>query len=298
MLNLDWYRSFIAVYKSGTVSDAAKMRFLSQPAITQHLTALENTIGSKLFTRTPRHMVPTDIAKELYNQIMPPLQRLEEISFKSRQSTLKHEKPLIRIGAPLDFFKEKTLSELDTQRFRYQIKFGDTPNLIEDLTRGELDCVVASQRISIQHIEYQKIYDETFLLIGRSDIEAPQIPDYSDASLKIMEDWLSSQSWISYGAELPIIRRFWWQTFNHRPEMLATMVVPNLHVISKAVELGMGLSILPDYMCKTKLNDGTFRIIWNPPQSVQSEVLLAYRKGDIQNEGLYYIQNMLVPEQF
>ena len=45
MVNLEWYRSFIAVIRAGTVSGAAQSLHLTQPAVSQHIAALESALG-------------------------------------------------------------------------------------------------------------------------------------------------------------------------------------------------------------------------------------------------------------
>ncbi len=37
MVGFEWYRSFVAVYQTGTVSAAAQQRQMTQPAISQHV---------------------------------------------------------------------------------------------------------------------------------------------------------------------------------------------------------------------------------------------------------------------
>lgn len=71
MADFEWFRSFVAVYRSGSVSGAAAVRHLSQPAISQHIAALEAEVGAPLFERHPRGMVPTKRGNELYSQVAP-----------------------------------------------------------------------------------------------------------------------------------------------------------------------------------------------------------------------------------
>ena len=51
MADLNWYRNFLAVYRLGSVSGAAKARNLTQPAVSQQLGALEASVGEPLFVR-------------------------------------------------------------------------------------------------------------------------------------------------------------------------------------------------------------------------------------------------------
>ena len=54
MVNLEWYRTFKAVYQTGSLTAASKALFISQPNVSQHLSALEAHVGKQLFERKPR----------------------------------------------------------------------------------------------------------------------------------------------------------------------------------------------------------------------------------------------------
>ena len=44
MVNLEWYRTFKSVYKNGNFSLAAKELFISQPAVSQQISMLQETL--------------------------------------------------------------------------------------------------------------------------------------------------------------------------------------------------------------------------------------------------------------
>lgn len=49
--NLEWYRTFKAIYEKGTLTAAAESLFISQPGVSLHLSSLESYMGVKLFDR-------------------------------------------------------------------------------------------------------------------------------------------------------------------------------------------------------------------------------------------------------
>jgi DNA-binding transcriptional LysR family regulator len=53
-------RSFVAVAEEGNLSRAATRLYLSQPALSAHIKALEDELGVALFLRTPKGMTLTD----------------------------------------------------------------------------------------------------------------------------------------------------------------------------------------------------------------------------------------------
>ncbi len=86
-------------------------------------------------------------------------------------------------------------------------------------------------------------------------------PQKKRSKSREIKRFLLEQPWISYSAELPIIRRFWHASFDQWPPIEPVMVVPSLLLIRKAVELGLGASVLPRYICQQRLSEGRLHII-------------------------------------
>ncbi len=59
------YRSFLAVFREGSLSGAARALRVAQPTVGRHIDELEAALAVALFTRSPRGLVPTDTAREL-----------------------------------------------------------------------------------------------------------------------------------------------------------------------------------------------------------------------------------------
>ncbi len=55
----DLYRTFEAVLRTGSLSGAARVLGLTQPSISRHIDALEQSIGYDLFVRSQRGLTPT-----------------------------------------------------------------------------------------------------------------------------------------------------------------------------------------------------------------------------------------------
>jgi DNA-binding transcriptional LysR family regulator len=63
----DWsqIRSFLAVYREGSLSAAARRLGLTQPTLGRQIAELEKDLGAALFIRSPRGLMPTDAAKDI-----------------------------------------------------------------------------------------------------------------------------------------------------------------------------------------------------------------------------------------
>jgi DNA-binding transcriptional LysR family regulator len=61
----EWYRSFLGVLRSGSLSGAARQLGVAQPTVGRHIAALEAALGMTLFTRSQNGLLPTDAALAL-----------------------------------------------------------------------------------------------------------------------------------------------------------------------------------------------------------------------------------------
>src|SRR6201996_9811974 len=63
--NWEWYRSFVCVLETGSLSAAGRAMGLTQPTVGRHIDSLESALKLKLFTRSFDGFAPTDAALEL-----------------------------------------------------------------------------------------------------------------------------------------------------------------------------------------------------------------------------------------
>jgi DNA-binding transcriptional LysR family regulator len=270
MVDFEWYRSFCTIYKHNSVSEAAKTRIMTQPAMSQHLAALEAEVGEALFIRTTRKMVPTERGKELYSQLAPLIESLEETTMQFKSASLP-SLTIIKIGAAHEFFSEKILPQLETFSTCTLSHFGTADELLELLKEDKLDIVITSKKYQTPGIEYVKFMEEEFVIVAPGDYDVPVF-----TGVQQKERWLSSQSWISYGLELPIIRRIWREHFKKRPLIRPKHIIPNLHMILRAVEQSMGLSVVATYLLGDSADKGKSKVICEECK-VTNELFFAYQ---------------------
>ncbi|MDT3428912.1 DNA-binding transcriptional LysR family regulator [Paenibacillus forsythiae] len=283
MVDFEWYRSFCTIYKHNSVSEAAKVRIMTQPAMSQHLASLEAEVGEQLFIRTSRKLFPTERGKELYSEVAPLIESLEETTMNFKAASLP-ALTVIKLGAAHEFYTEKILPRLHTYNIRTISSFGTADQLLELLKEDKLDLVITSKKYQIPGIEYVKLMDEQFVMVAPGDCE---IRDTDDLELK--EQWLSMQHWISYGADLPIIRRIWREHFTKRPQIRPAHIIPDLRLILTAVGNGAGLSVIPTYILENSV-DGKAKVIYEDLK-VKNELFFAYK---LKHKQLPQIHEMMI----
>ncbi len=84
---------FKAIMECGSITRAADVLFVSQPAVTKSLQLLEHSLGLKLFTRTPKGLVPTSVARAFYTEVERSFIGLAHLrDYAGELRSLKHER--------------------------------------------------------------------------------------------------------------------------------------------------------------------------------------------------------------
>ena len=295
MVNFEWYRSFVTVYQSGTVTSASELLFLTQPAVSQHISSLETMLGTKLFERMPRKMLPTDDGKALYARVISSVNILESTTNEYYREKNK-PRSLIRLGSPIEFFDKKILDRIGREEHIYRVTFGSAQNLLEQLEKRKLDIVIATKKESSNKvIEYKKLYVEMFILVQSTRAKSSLREFMKIYNKPPSEALLLQQKWISYDTDLPIIRRYWRDVFKTRPAITPSIIIPNLIMIAKAVEKGKGISVLPSYICDESIKKGKLELInIAKNKNISNEIWIAYRKEDMKNKNIAKVVNDLI----
>ena len=79
-LDLNLLRTFLAVYRTGSFTAAARLLGLSQPTVTTQVRALERQLDRELFQRQARGVSPAPYADELASRIVQPLDDFLEVA--------------------------------------------------------------------------------------------------------------------------------------------------------------------------------------------------------------------------
>ncbi|PSL48372.1 DNA-binding transcriptional LysR family regulator [Chitinophaga niastensis] len=295
MVNLEWYRTFKAVYQTGSLTAAAKELFISQPNVGQHLSALEAHVGMKLFERKPR-IVPTDYGKMFYTQIIEPLSRLENVETDFRHRCIYKELPYINIGAVKEIFYSLFAKNITRLPAMVTMEFGITKDLISKLQKNDIQFVIAAQLIEGQHLTYEPLFMESFTIVANADMDTTVLDGYlANKEHDKAEDWLLKQDWFAYSSDLAVIRRFWLQNFAKRPVMKPRYVIPDMHNILEAISNGNGMTVTANYLAVEPLKQGRLKEVWIGNVPTTNTIYLAYDKTKASPGQIEIVRQLLKP---
>ncbi|MBB4036092.1 DNA-binding transcriptional LysR family regulator [Dysgonomonas hofstadii] len=284
MVNLEWYRTFKAIYQYGTLTRASQELMISQPNMSIQLASLESYIGQQLFVRMPRKMMPTEYGKRLYTQIVESIDNLERVEAEFKRTVL-NKAPNIRFGTPSELFNNYLAEHIgENAELNLSVEYGLADKLTEKLINNDLDiAIITRQSKSEDVLTYEPLFTESFMIVCNPEFDTKEF-DYCLANddLPGTEKWLKSQKWYAYSSDLALIRRFWRENFKRRPILKLYATVPDNDAILKAVEKSDGLAVSSDLIAGRHLESGKVKILWEGNAPATNTLYLAYNKNKIQ----------------
>ena len=146
--NLEYYKVFYYTAKSGSVTGAAALLSISQPAVSQSLKLLERNLGVTLFRREPKGMKLTAEGETLYSYVEKGMELLElgtEKVLRMKNLDLGE----VHIGASDMTLRFYLLPYLEKFHDRYPninvvVSNGPTPETLKALKEGRIDFGIVS----------------------------------------------------------------------------------------------------------------------------------------------------------
>ena len=246
-------RAFCQVARLGSVSRAAGALYVSQPAVTLQLQALERELGVGLFERNGRRLTPTREGQLLYELAQPLVESLDGLGSRFRDKVRGLDAGELNIAAnssTILYLLPKIVEHFRSQHPDVRLTLQNAVSADgTDLLRSDVvDLAVGSMLDVPADLSYEPVYRFEPLLIA-----PPDHPLITQRSLKL-ED-LSA-----YGLILPPRRVVTYRLVDlvfqqHRVPYTVALEVGGWEVIKQYVAMGMGISIITS-ICLTDADRG------------------------------------------
>jgi len=186
-INLEYYKIFYYVAISESFTKAAEELCISQPAVSQSIRLLEESLGSRLFTRVPKGVRLTPEGEVLFSYIKRGYEYIR-MGEKQFRKMLDLEYGEIRIGASDMTLRFYLLPYLERFHEKYpgikvSVTNAPTPDTLLLLYDGKIDFGVVSEpflaKPGIQSRRVKKIRD-IFVAGGRFGYLRDKILEYKE----------------------------------------------------------------------------------------------------------------------
>lgn len=172
-MELRQLRYFVAIVDHGSLSRAARVLHIVQPALTQQIQLLEDELGALLLHRSAQGMQATDAGKVFYEHAQAILKQVGDAKSAVRQSA---DKPTgtVALGIPQSASGALALPLLTAVRATYpdivfQLTEELTGNLTEQLRSGRLNFAILFDDGQLSGFNTKLMAEEQMKYITRTD---------------------------------------------------------------------------------------------------------------------------------
>lgn len=258
-INFELYKVFYEVANAKSISKGAEKLMISQPAVSKSIQTLEDELGGKLFTRTPKGVVLTNEGLELYNYIKEGMNYF--INGTNKFMSLKTlESGTLNIGSTTTIAEHFLIPYLEKFHNKYphitiNIINDLTDNLLKLLRNGNLDIVItAIPNYNIKDLEIKSLTALNDIFVGGSK--------YKDSNFKNINDILKEDVLIQ---KKPSVTRINFDKFikDNNYDVNIKMEVVSHSLLTKLVESNFGIGVLTKEYIQDKINKTLFEIKTN-----------------------------------
>ena len=185
-MNLRHLAVFVEVVRCGTMSGAAEVLFLSQPAISKTISRLEEQFDTILFDRIGNRLIITDSGRKLYRHA---IQLLDQEAQMKRQ--MKGQREMLRIGGTLTVGSTILTQIIQTfqseyPRARLSTKITNTKEIEDLLLQSQLDIALVEGVVKSPLLVVTPMIEDhlvmacttTHPLAGRDTVYLDELSDY------------------------------------------------------------------------------------------------------------------------
>lgn len=171
-MELRQLRYFVAIVDHGSLSRAARVLHIVQPALTQQIQLLEEELGALLLHRSAQGMQATDAGKIFYEHAQAILKQIADVKSAVTQST-DQPSGTVALGIPQSASGALALPLLNAVRSTYpdivfQLTEELTGNLTEQLRSGRLNLAILFDDGQLAGFNLKPMVEEEMMFITRA----------------------------------------------------------------------------------------------------------------------------------
>ena len=257
-MDLARLRVFQAVADEGSFSRAARALFLSQPAITQHIHALEAELGVPLFDRLGRRTSLTPAGASLAQHV-PEIMGMVRVAETAAREAGGEASRTLRLGVSetlATYVLPPLLGDLQ-QRLpdtELRLTVGDSAELLLALLNNDIELAFWLREAAHPHLEQTLFLDEPLVWVlppNDPQGQAPSLPAQAFPGRRLILRKRNSAA-----------RRVIQALLEHEQAFPPNVLeMDNLEAIKRSVEVGFGISIAPRSAVVREMQAGTLCMV-------------------------------------
>jgi len=260
-VNLSHFEIFLMVARLKSISKAAKLLFMTQPAISNHIHRMENYYGTKLFNRFS-HGVTLTAAGEVVFEYGQKIVALQEAMERAIDSTLHLEDQKLVVGASSNVGNYALPCSICAFKEKYpevniRLEIANSAGIIQQVLDRKVDLGVVAGLVENKELKSATVFSDSLVLItpptekwaGKDSITLDEL---KNEPLLIREEGSG-------------IRDIWKKTVADNGSLWSdfkvVMEMGSIDAIKSAVESGLGVSVVSRLSAEKEIRRGVLQAV-------------------------------------
>ncbi len=275
-MHIETLKVFCDIIESGSFSYAASQNFVTQSAVSQQVRSLEDKYDCRLIERGRSSVKPTAAGQVLYNASKDIVRRFMEVENKLRGmgSVVAGS---IRVGTVYSVGLHELPPYVGEFLRNYpavnvHLEYQRSNKVYEDLLEGRIDLgVVAYPAKRSQIVSVPFRHDELVLVVPADSPLAKQS--------KVSLAQLGGQKFVGFERDIPTRKAADRILREHGVRPVYSMEFDNVETIKRAVEIGLGVAIVPGLTVENECARGVLKALEFQEGTVMRPLAIIYKRG-------------------
>ncbi|MBL9037413.1 MAG: LysR family transcriptional regulator [Archangium sp.] len=252
-MQIESLKMFVDVVETGSFSRAAQLNHVTQSAVSQQIRALEQRYAQRLLSRSARHVTPTSSGERLFRGCKEILNRFAEVEGEIREQATE-----VSGAATVSTIYSVGLHELSHiqrallrtyPKVNLRLNYRRSDQVYDDVILGSADLGLVAYPVSRAGVDVVPFREDKLVCVM-----APNHPLASKAKVSMAA--VAAVPFVSFDPEAPS-RKGIDKLFRDKGfELTPSMEMDNVETIKRAVELGLGVSVLPQPTVEDEVRAG------------------------------------------
>lgn len=275
-MQLESLKMFCDVVETGSFSRAAQLNHVTQSAVSQQIRALENRYEQKLLSRSARQVTPTPAGERLFRGCKEILARFGEVEQEIREQSAEVAgtttvSTIYSVGLHELAVVQKGLLKTHP-KVNLRLNYRRNDQVYDDVILGAAEIGIVAYPQPRAGVDIHPFRDDKLAVVC-----APSHPFASKSKVSLTA--LSGVPFIAFDREAPT-RKALDRVFREKNlELNPIMEMDNVETIKRAVEMGLGVAILPLATASGEIAQGTLVAKPFAEGTVSRPIGLLIRKG-------------------
>lgn len=253
-MQLESLKMFCDVVETGSFSRAAQLNHVTQSAVSQQIRALENRYEQKLLSRSARQVTPTPAGERLFRGCKEILARFAEVEQEIREQSTEVQgtttvSTIYSVG--LHELRNVQKQLLKTHpKVNMRLNYRRNDQVYDDVILGAAEIGIVAYPQPRAGVDIHPFRDDKLAVVCA--------PNHAFATkAKVSLTALSGVPFIAFDREAPTRKALDRLVREKNLDLNPVMEIDNVETIKRAVEMGIGVAILPSSTVSAEVAQGS-----------------------------------------